>query len=163
MKPIIRYYTKLIDYYASISIGDEAVIVSRLKEQPPEGWNHCEVLKTRCFFAERYGVAGMYIKLQFPGGSTIGMPQKPDVWFSPATMKNNAIRLLWTVTGTRVCEAQKVSPKEILDMGIINIQAGFIEADILSEFKNWYLTRYPEGNWKDWVEVTTVRRESHDN
>ncbi len=172
---LIRYYTKLIDHYSAVPVGGEAVIVSRIKDQP---------VNPNCgaYMAEwREG------KLQFPIGSIIGMPEiyRKDInkmYFedgfcnmSPITMPNSAIRVLFEVTGTRVCQIQKVSLQEVSMMGLIDTSCegcdeikncrGELEDYPESAYirvcklETWYLDHYPEGSWeKDYVEVTKVKR-----
>jgi hypothetical protein len=181
---LIRYYSgKLIDHYASIPIGGEAVIVKPLKEQPPIG----------CKLYHDYGSELLFYKpapnpdlteiqpelfktkYSFTIGSIIGMPKMWEHWIygagcftgeiikrSPVTVPNSAINLLFRVTGARVCLVQDVLPSEAWNAGfsyLKNDKHINPKYDRSIRFKDWYLARYPEGDWeRDWVEITTVRR-----
>lgn len=185
---MIRYYAgKLIEHYASLPIGGKAVIVSRFKWQPYERYKELAKENKKIFaidtskipsekdcignnaeyFLNWFHARGYEFK--FPIGSTIGMP---ETWYTSipnslrqhkrpsSTMPSSEIRLLFQVTGTRVCEVQKVTFAEILMTKIKPTDMIIIGGKVITEyFRNWYLTCYSDGNWgTDWAEVTTVKR-----
>lgn len=172
---LIRYYPgTLLDHYAAVPICGEAVVVSRLKQQPPEGY---EPIQATTCIGFRSKISGAFwdkaLDYQFPIGSILGIPEcekghfETDMLYwvhrSPATIPNSAIKLLFEVIGTRVCEVQKVKPKEMGKLLVPSVVTDCCSVLMIMElydaFKDWYLDRYPSADWdKDYVEVVTVRR-----
>jgi len=171
-----RYYAGLLTtYYASIPVGDKAVFVTKLVEQPPEGWELREVFEDYATFIDpqkhdnlrREGWFSS--KLQYPEGTIIGIP---EVWgwdldegcvyliddlpentphgkefYNPAiTIKNDDIRILYKVTGKRVCSVNDILSRLLMKESKEN-------------FKDWFTKRYP-GDWEKnvYCEITQTER-----
>lgn len=168
---LIRYYPReFINYYADIPVGGLAAIVSKLKNQPPEGYQG------------EYD-SSWRPELSFPFATIVGMPETwgydingnmvrrlqggrvspmhgKDNWHSPVTMPSSAIRLLWKVKETRICRVQEVTLLEAESAGIKFNYTDYHDGEgtKLDEFKNWYSTRYGAWDSEDWVEIAEITR-----
>ena len=159
------YYYDLDQIQANfIKDHDKMVIVVPLKKQPPEGYVlNCPVPygnKWWIFCEEQYQYSEdkklIKIACQYLLGVRVGLRETcfiRDILvlgnneIPLKIKKHSAIQYWGIVEDVRGDRVQNVMPNEICTMGIMNLQAGFIEKDLYNELSFWFNNRY-KGVWK---------------
>ncbi len=83
-------------------------------------------------------------------------------WRFPTTMPNSVIRLLWKMTGTRVCRIKDLdtNPEDCRLAGLASQSASKMIGVRWQNIRDWFISRYGQEDWNNnvYVEVTDIER-----